>query len=38
MPAGRYVPMELPNLVRALRVAAAGIERDIAELDVTSNV
>jgi len=37
MPAGRYVPMQLPNLVRALRLAAAGVERDIAELDVTSS-
>jgi hypothetical protein len=27
MPAGRYVPMQLPNLVRALRLAAAGVER-----------
>ena len=38
MPAGRYVPMQLPNLVRALRLAAAGVERSIAELDVTSSI
>ena len=37
MPAARYVPLQLPNLVRALRLAAAGVERDIAELDVTSS-
>jgi DNA-binding IclR family transcriptional regulator len=37
MPAGRYAPGELPNLVRALRLAAAGIERDIAGLGITSS-
>ena len=35
--AGRYVPMQLPNLVRALRLAAAGAEHGITELDVTSS-
>ena len=38
MPAGRYVPMQLPKLVRALHLAAAGVERDIIELDVTGSV
>ena len=38
MPAGRYVPMRLPDLVRALRLAAAGMERDITELDVASSI
>ena len=37
MPAGRFVPDELPNLVGALRLAAAGIERDITGLGVTSS-
>ena len=30
MPAGRFVPTDLPSLVRSLRLAAAGVERDIA--------
>jgi DNA-binding IclR family transcriptional regulator len=37
MPAGRYVSSELPGLVRVLRMAAAGVERDIAGLGVTSS-
>jgi hypothetical protein len=28
--------MQLPGLVRGMRLAAAGVERDIADLDVTS--
>ncbi len=38
MPAGRYAPSQLPGLVRALRLAAAGVERDIAGLGVTSSI
>jgi hypothetical protein len=37
MPAARYVPVRLPNLVRTLRLAAAGVERDIVELDLTGS-
>ena len=38
MPASRYVPTQQPDLVRSLRVAAAGIERDITELGITSSI
>ena len=38
MPAGRYLPAKLPELVRTLRVAAAGAEREIAELGITSSI
>lgn len=37
MPATRYVPRELPGLVRDLQLAAGGIGRDIAGLDLSSS-
>lgn len=37
MPAGRFVPATLPDLVRDLRLAASGIGRDIEGLDLTNS-
>lgn len=37
MPAGRFVPAALPDLVRDLHLAAAGIGRDIDGLDMSSS-
>lgn len=38
MPAGRFVPAQLPQLVRDLHLAASGISRDIAGLAMKSSV
>jgi DNA-binding IclR family transcriptional regulator len=38
MPAGRFVPSTLPDLVRDLHMAAAGIARDIEGLDFSNSV